>query len=105
MTGDAEAIARKLDADIQFKRSNHAIAIVRVNSKEVGRFGIRRVTNLGHDYIPKQIHINMPLALNLSRCTKYRVDYESFLKNTPFHPTDQSPGRRAKTSSCVPNDI
>ncbi len=86
MTGDAEAIAKKLDAEIERKRTNHVIAIVRVNGKEVGRFGIRRGMNLGHDYIPRQIHINMRLALNLARCTKYRQDYESFLKNTPFYP-------------------
>ena len=87
MTSDAEAMAKKLDADIQLKRTNHAIAIVRVSGKEVGRFGIRRGMNLGHDYIPRQIHINVRLAFNVSRCTKYRDDYESFLKNTPFYPT------------------
>jgi hypothetical protein len=87
MTKDAEAIAKKLDAEIQPKRTNHVIAIVRVNGKEVGRFGIRRGMDLGHDYIPRQIHINTRLALNLARCTKYRQDYESFLRNTPFYPT------------------
>ena len=37
MTNDAEAIAKKLGADIEQKRANHAIAVVRVNGKEVGR--------------------------------------------------------------------
>lgn len=87
MTNDAEAIAKKLGADIEQKRANHAIAVVRVNGKEVGRFSIRRGMNLGHDFIPKQIHTNMRMALNLSRCSKYRDDYESALRNTPFYPT------------------
>ena len=87
MTEDAEAIAKKLGADIQLKRGSHAIAIVRIEGKEVGRFGIRRGMNLGHDFIPKQIHVNMRMALNLSRCTKYRDDYELALKSTPFYPT------------------
>ena len=86
MTSDAEAIARKLGAEIELKRASHAIAIVRINGKEVGRFGIRRGLNLGHDFIPKQIHVNMRLALNHSRCTKYREDYEEALKKTPFYP-------------------
>jgi hypothetical protein len=85
-TNDAEAIAAKLGADVELKHANHAIAIVRVNGIEVGRFGIRRGMNLGHDYIPRQIHCNMRMALNLSRCTKYRGDYETALRNTPFFP-------------------
>jgi hypothetical protein len=83
---EADQIAQKLDAEVREGR-NHALAIIRVNGKEVGRFGIQRGVGVGHDYIPKQIHINMKMALNLARCSKYRADYELVLRNTPFYPT------------------
>jgi len=85
LTGcEAEQIAQKLGEEI--RESKHAVAIIRINGKEVGRFGIRRGTGVGHDYIPRQIHINMKMALNLARCSKYISDYEFVLKNTGFYP-------------------
>jgi hypothetical protein len=83
---EADEIARKLGADID-EGGNHTVATIRVNGKIVGRFGIRRGRGVGHDYIPRQIHVNMKMALNIARCTKERKDYEFALKNTGFYPT------------------
>lgn len=86
-TNDAETIANKLGADIDEDRAKHAIAIIKANGKEVGRFGIRRGMSVGHDFIPRQIGINMRLALEVARCTKSRPEYEQALKNRKLYPT------------------
>jgi len=83
---EADQIAQKLGAEIK-SGAKHDIAIVRVNGREVGRFGIRRGMSVGHDYIPRQLHVNMKMALNLARCSKYRADYEFVLRNTGFYPS------------------
>lgn len=85
---DAEAIARKLQAEIKKKTRRHKIAIIRVNGKEVGRFGIRRGSGeLGHDYIPPQIHVSYHQAREIAQCSLYRVDYEQILRVNGRFPT------------------
>jgi hypothetical protein len=64
---EAEQIAAKLDAAVEEGRK-HRRATVRLNGQFVGQFGIRRGTNLGHDYIPRQIHATTRQALDLARC-------------------------------------
>ena len=84
---DAELIANKLHADVDESRTNHAIAIIRLNGKEVGRFGIRRGSGeLGHDHIPRQIHVAMKQAIQLARCKIYDSDYENILRVNGYYP-------------------
>lgn len=84
---DAETIARKLNATFKPKGRRHRIAIIRLNGKEVGRFGIRRGSgDLGHDYIPRQIHVSNEQAQKLADCTLYLADYEEILRANRFYP-------------------
>ena len=75
----AITIAHKLDAEITEGR-RHTNAVVRVDGTYIGRFGIRRGSNAGHDYIPSQIRVTMREALGLARCTLYMADYKKILK-------------------------
>ena len=83
-------IANKLGAEISEGRK-HTNAVVRVRGTYIGRFGIRRGSSAGHDYIPRQIHISMREALGLARCSLYRADYEKILKDRGKLPPDSSP--------------
>ena len=80
LTADlALIIANKLQAEIS-EGSKHTNVVVRIDGTYIGRFGIRRNSNVGHDYIPRQIHMTMKEALGLARCSLYRADYERILK-------------------------
>ncbi len=72
-------IAKKLDAEIK-KGGKHDRAEVRIKGVYIGSFGIRRNKNLGHDFIPQQIHVATKDALGLAKCTLYKEDYEKILK-------------------------
>jgi hypothetical protein len=85
---DAETIAKKLGADFKKKSRRHKIAIVKLNGKEVGRFGIRRGSGeLGHDYIAPQLHISPHDAEEIAECKKYMPDFIAILKTKNLHPT------------------
>lgn len=73
-------IARKLEAEISEGRK-HTNVVVRINGTYIGRFGIRRNADTGHDYIPRQIQVTTKQALGLARCTLYKADYERILKD------------------------
>ena len=77
-TREAEQIAAKLDAEIKEGR-RHTRAIVRLNGQFVGQFGIRRGTELGHDYIPGQILATIRQALDLARCPPSKEDFVAIL--------------------------
>ncbi len=80
LTADsALKIAKKLGAEISEDRK-HTSAVARIDGTYIGRFGIRRGTKGGHDYIPKQIYVSMRQALELARCNLYKEDYERILK-------------------------
>lgn len=75
---EADAIAKKLDADVAEGRK-HARATVRLNGQFVGQYGIRRGKSLGHDYIPRQIHATMREALDLARCPLKKDEFIAIL--------------------------
>ena len=80
LTADsALKIAAKLGAEISKGRSKHIGVVVRVKGTYIGRYGIRRGSNSGHDYIPRQLQTTIRVALGLARCTHYREDYEKNL--------------------------
>ena len=84
----ALTIANKLEAEISEGRK-HAKAVIRINGTYIGQFGIRRSKNVGHDYIPKQIHVTTKEALGLARCSLYKQDYERILKDRGKLPATQ----------------
>ena len=90
LTADlALIIANKLQAEIS-EGSKHTNVVVRINGTYIGRFGIRRNRNVGHDYIPRQIYVTMKEALGLARCSLYRADYERILKERGKLPPDDT---------------
>lgn len=91
LTADsALTIATKLEADISEGRK-HTNVVVRINGTYIGRFGIRRNKTVGHDYIPRQIYVNMKEALGLARCNLYKEDYTRILKKRGKLPADDTP--------------
>ena len=91
LTADsALTIANKLQAEISEGRK-HTNVVVRIDGTYIGRFGIRRGRNLGHDYIPRQIYVTMKEALGLVRCNLYKADYERILKERGKLPPDDTP--------------
>ena len=91
LTADsALMIANKLQAEIS-EGSKHTNVVVRIDGTYIGRFGIRRNRNVGHDYIPRQICMTMKEALGLARCSLHRADYERILKERGKLPTDDTP--------------
>jgi hypothetical protein len=75
---EADQIAAKLDAEVMEGRK-HSKVVVRLNGHYVGQFGIRRGTNVGHDYIPKQIHATARQALDLAKCPLSKPDFIALL--------------------------
>ena len=51
----------RLEAEIS-EGSKHTNVVVRIEGTYIGRFGIRRNRNVGHDYIPRQIYVTMQLV-------------------------------------------
>jgi hypothetical protein len=85
---DGETIARKLGATIKKKSRRHKIAVIRINGKEMGRFGIRRGSGeQNHNYIARQIHVSMREAEEISECSKYMPDYEVILRRQNIYPS------------------
>ena len=77
---DARAIATKLKAEIQ-KNRKHDQAIVRYDGRIVARYGIRRASQeVGHGYIPGQLHISRQQALALAQCSLDRDGYFALLR-------------------------
>ena len=90
LTADsALTIANKLQAEIS-EGIKHTNVVVRIEGTYIGRFGIRRNRNVGHDYIPRQIYVTMKEALGLARCSLYRADYERILKERGKLPPDDT---------------
>ena len=73
-------IANKLGAEISEGRK-HTKVVVRIDGTYIGQYGIRRGTNVGHDYIPRQIHCTVKEALGLARCNVDKADYEKSLRD------------------------
>ncbi len=71
-------IAKKLKATIlERKKKKHDIAQVYHDGQLVAFFGIRRGSSkdLGHDFIPAQIHVSPHHARLLGQCPMSRADW------------------------------
>lgn len=84
---DGETIARKLNAEFKRKGTKHKIAIVKINGKYVGRFGIQRGSGeLNHNYIHRQLCMSMRDAEEMAACRKNLPEYIAILKANGFYP-------------------
>lgn len=85
---EAQAIARKLDAEIK-KGAKHDQAIIRYANRIVARYGIRRASKaVGHSYIPKQLFISPQQALDLAQCPLDKDEYFEILRKKGFLPPE-----------------
>lgn len=65
---DGDDIAKKLSASIE-KGRRHEIVVVSYKGMRICQFGLRRGSReLGHDYIPKQLHISKKECRDLADC-------------------------------------
>ena len=103
LKGDsALTIANKLEAEISEGRK-HTKALVRIRGTYIGMFGIRRDKNVGHDYIPRQIHVTTKQALALARCSLYKADYERILKDQGKLPPAPAAAKNAARKKSSPS--
>jgi hypothetical protein len=88
----AHKIVGKLEAvkENAQKGAPHDLYVVYENGAAVALFGIRRGSqkNLGHDHIPKQIHVNAFKAKQLANCPMSRDQWIEELKNKDLLPKD-----------------
>ncbi len=76
----AVAIAVKLRATVKKKKQKaHDLAVVHVNGQRVASFGIRRSSrgSIGHDFIPKRIHVSPRECKELAECT---ISYDEWVE-------------------------
>lgn len=78
---DAEAISRKLRAEIRAGRK-HDLAVIKYDNKTVAQFGIRRGSrrDQGHDHVSGQIHVTRAQAILLARCPMSFEDWVKLMK-------------------------
>jgi hypothetical protein len=76
----AEKIAKKLTKGIDGgRRHDHVYVLWR--GMEIANYGIRRSSHeVGHDFIPKQLHIQTRQAMNLAQCPLSREEYFNILR-------------------------
>jgi hypothetical protein len=67
----ANAIAKKLGANIVTRKKAHDLARIYHNGVLIATFGIRRGSdrNLGHGHIPKELHLSPRQTILLAQCT------------------------------------
>lgn len=78
---DAHQIAKKLGAQIQPRRK-HDVAVFRHKGKFIAQFGIRRASkDVGHDYIPKELHLSAQQRRDLRDCPLSLEGYVKLLES------------------------
>ncbi len=77
---DAVEIAKKLNANIVPKR-RHDVAIIRLEGKYVGQFGIQRASKeKSHDYISNQMFITSKQCREFRQCSLSLQSYVEILR-------------------------
>lgn len=83
-----ELLRQSSGAEIQSRRK-HDMAIVRYDGRIVARYGIRRARQeMGHDHIPRQLHVSRQRALALARCSLDRDGYFTILSEQGLLPKE-----------------
>ena len=86
---EARAIATKLGAEVQTHHKKHDKAIIRYDGSIVAHYGIRRASReVGHDYIPRQLHVSRQQALALVQCSLDRDSYFAILRGQGLLPEE-----------------
>jgi hypothetical protein len=85
---EALVIAKKLDASF-VEKTRHTTAFIVFKGIEFAQFGIRRGSNVGHPYVPKQLHISETEAMAIASCA---TDGETYFK-------------KMKAKGHIPDDI
>jgi hypothetical protein len=102
---DAKAIAKKLGATLE-KGRKHDIAVIKYSGKVITQFGIRRGSgNLGHDYIPGQIHVTNRQAKLLRQCPMSFEDWIAVLKEKHIITEVELPAASFKAVSEKPKSV
>jgi hypothetical protein len=97
----ARNIAAKLRMDVVSGR-NHDQAIFKHGGKEIVRFGIRRGSGeLGHQYIPKQLHMTNKECRELHDCTRTLEHFVESLRAKKLIPEEQK-GAASTPSTSKP---
>jgi hypothetical protein len=86
---EAEAIAKKLDAEIRTGRK-HDLVVIRWRGTIVCKYGMRRGSS-SHPYIPNQIGLSLRQAIDLARCPLSRDEYFKLLRRKGWLPGPPSP--------------
>jgi hypothetical protein len=77
---DARVIAKKLRAEIKEKRK-HDVAIVKIEGKYIGCFGIQRCSkDKSHDYIPQQMFLSPRQCREFKECSLTVDAYADLLR-------------------------
>jgi hypothetical protein len=78
---DAYAIAKKLTAEIKSGR-RHDLVIVRYQGTYIAQYGITRGSKeKGHDYISRQLHMNLKQCREFRACTFSVENYVELLRS------------------------
>ena len=76
----AREIAKKLKMEVTKARRIHDHAVLIIEGKEILSFGIRRASKeVGHDHLPKDLHLQVKDCKNLHQCTLSRDEYLELL--------------------------
>ena len=76
---DALTIANKLGAQAS-QRRRHEQWLVKHNGRTVARISVRRASQeVGHDFIPENLHITRPQTRKLIECSLNKESYFSLL--------------------------
>jgi hypothetical protein len=78
----AQRIAKKLDAQIVSSGKAHDIAYVYHEGQLIAQFGIRHGSkkDLGHDHVPRDLHIGPSQAKRLGQCPLSRDGFIQLLR-------------------------
>ena len=83
LKNDAEAIAKKLDAETD-KKGKHIHAAVRRNGELVVNFGFRHDRTAPNGHLPGQLHLSETDAVKLARCQISKDEYFDILSEKGF---------------------
>ena len=77
----AERIKSKLEAEVEEGRKHQRVHVF-CNGYPVGVYSIRRGSQEeNHNYVARQLHINLKQAAELAECSLNREDYYTILRD------------------------
>lgn len=75
-----ERIAKKLGAEYE-RRRKHDIVVIKHGGKRIAQYGLRRGSgNVGHSYIPRQLHVSQSQCRDLRDCPMSAEQYFALMQ-------------------------